>query len=236
MITLYELAGRDPALRFSPYCWRVRMALAHKGLEATTIAWRFHEKSSLPGQPATPRVPVLVDDGRVVADSGSIALYLEDRYSHGPSLFGGSGGEAHARFILAWADGILMPAMAPVVAPAVLPVLHPDDQAYFRASREARFGTTFEQLKAERSERLHALRALLLPLRMTLAKQPFLGGDEPSYADYGVFGCFQWARCVGAPALLADDDPLGAWVDEMLDLFDGLAARATVIEPNYQGA
>jgi glutathione S-transferase len=236
MVTLYELAGRDPALRFSPYCWRVRMALAHKGLEATTVAWRFHEKDSLPGAPATPRVPVLVDGGKVLADSSTIALYLEDRYSHGPSLFGGAGGEAHARFILAWADSILMPALAPVVVPAVLPVLHPDDQGYFRASREARFGATLEQLEAERAGRLPTLRGILAPLRLTIAKQPFLGGDEPSYADYSVFGCFQWARCVGAHDLLAQDDPLSSWIGEMLELFDGLAAEAKVAEPMYQGA
>ena len=31
---LYELAGADPARVFSPFCWRIRMALAAKGLEA----------------------------------------------------------------------------------------------------------------------------------------------------------------------------------------------------------
>jgi hypothetical protein len=34
--TLYDLAGADPDLRFSPYCWRTRLALAHKGLEVET--------------------------------------------------------------------------------------------------------------------------------------------------------------------------------------------------------
>ena len=29
---LYELAGADPARVFSPFCWRIRMALAAKGL------------------------------------------------------------------------------------------------------------------------------------------------------------------------------------------------------------
>ena len=33
MKKLYELAGADENRRFSPYCWRARMALAHKGLE-----------------------------------------------------------------------------------------------------------------------------------------------------------------------------------------------------------
>jgi len=149
MITLYDLAGHDPALRFSPYCWRIRMALAHKGLDATTVPWRFSDAASLPGAPVNQKVPVLTDRDIVVAGSTDIALYLENRYANGPSLFGGAVGEAHARFIIAWADNTLIPALAPLVAPCVLPVLHPADQTYFRSSREARFGTTFEQLVAE---------------------------------------------------------------------------------------
>ncbi len=231
MITLYDLAGHDPALRFSPYCWRIRMALAHKGLEAATVPWRFSDRANLPGAPANQKVPVLTDGATVVAGSTDIALYLENRYANGPSLFGGAVGEAHARFIIAWADGTIIPALAPLVAPCVLPVLQPADQIYFRSSREARFGVTFEQLAADRDRRLGALRPLISPLRTTLASQNFLGGDEPSYADYAVFGCFQWARCVGAPDVLEPDDSLTPWLDEMLNLFDGLAGRAIVAEP-----
>jgi glutathione S-transferase len=230
MITLYDLAGHDPALRFSPYCWRIRMALAHKGLDATTVPWRFSDAASLPGAPVNQKVPVLTDRDIVVAGSTDIALYLENRYANGPSLFGGAVGEAHARFIIAWADNTLIPALAPLVAPCVLPVLHPADQTYFRSSREARFGTTFEQLVADRPRRLQTLLPLLSPLRLTLAAQTFLGGGEPSYADYAVFGCFQWARCVAAPALLEPDDSLTSWFGEMLNLFDGLALRASVAE------
>ena len=40
-ITLYDLAGAEDDRRFSPYCWRIRMALKHKGLEFETLAWRF---------------------------------------------------------------------------------------------------------------------------------------------------------------------------------------------------
>jgi glutathione S-transferase len=228
MIQLFDLAGRDPLLRFSPYCWRVKMALAHKAQETATIAWRFHEKAALPGAPRNQKVPVLVDRGIVVADSTSIAFHLENRYANGPSLFGGPGGEAHAHFILAWADTILIPAMAPIVAPNVWPLLHPDDQVYFRTTREQRFGSTLEHLSQTSPQRLPAFRALLAPLRMTLARQAFLGGDEPSYADYGVFGCFQWARCVDTPDLLQPDDTLHIWLDQMLDLFDGLARDAVV--------
>jgi hypothetical protein len=71
-IEMHDLAGADPALRFSPYCWRTRLALAHKGMAVQTIAWRFTEKDALAfsGQG---RVPVIRDGDRVVYDSWAIA-------------------------------------------------------------------------------------------------------------------------------------------------------------------
>ncbi len=226
MIKLYDLAGRDPELRFSPYCWRVRMAMAHKGLEPQTVPWRFSEAALLPGAPHNKQVPVIVDEGAVVADSTVIAHHLEDRYTNGPSLFGG--GEAHARFIIAWADTVLAPVLFPRAAWYVFSQLHQADKAYFRQSREARLGTTLEAARDAAPERLAGLRATLAPLRRMLAGQGFAGGEEPSYADYALFGCFQWLRCVGVPDVLEADDPVALWRGVMLELFDGLAGRAAV--------
>jgi len=42
-ITLYDLAGAETDRRFSPFCWRTRMALAHKRLDVETVPWRFTE-------------------------------------------------------------------------------------------------------------------------------------------------------------------------------------------------
>jgi len=56
--------------------------------------------------------------------------------------------------------------------------------------------------------------------------QPYLGGDAPDYADYIVFGGFQWARCISELQLLATDDPIAAWRQRLLDAFDGLAGKA----------
>ena len=97
-IILYDLAGAEADRRFSPFCWRSKMALAHKGIEAETVPWRFTEKDKLP-QPNAGRVPVIVDDGEVVHDSSAIAEYLENRYAERPSLFGGEAGRALTRFV-----------------------------------------------------------------------------------------------------------------------------------------
>ncbi len=63
-------------------------------------------------------------------------------------------------------------------------------------------------------------------MRRTLKAQPFFGGDEPLYADYALFGPFQWARCISPFALLEEDDPVKLWRDRLLDCFGGLARKA----------
>lgn len=223
---LYDLAGEDPACRFSPFCWRSRLALAHKGLEVEAVPWRFTERERL-GFSGQNRVPVLVDGDRVVADSWAIACWLEDRYPGRPSLFGGEGGRAVARFLNNWTDGALHPQVSRMVVADIEPLLAPADRAYFRESREQRFGMPLERVSADRANRVQAFRRELLhPLRATLGQQPWLGGGTPGYADHIVFGAFQWARVCSAFELLEEGDPVAAWRGRVLDLYGGLA-RAT---------
>ncbi len=203
------------------------MALAHKGLAIETIPWRFTDKDALAfsGQG---RVPVIRDGDRVVSDSWTIAEYLEDAYPDRPSLFGGTGGRAHARFVNAWADGVIMGGIARLIVRDVLDVVAPQDRAYFRESREARFGMTLEAVQAGRETRVAEFRASLLPVRLVLGKQAWLGGEGPSYADHIVFGTLQWPRCTSRFELLAPDDPIAVWRERMLDLFDGLGRKAPI--------
>jgi glutathione S-transferase len=69
-------------------------------------------------------------------------------------------------------------------------------------------------------------RKSLDPLRLTLKTQSYLGGAAPNYADYIVFGGFQWARVVSPFKLLEADDPVYAWRERLLDAFDGLARKS----------
>ena len=223
-IIMHDLAGADPDLRFSPYCWRTRFALAHKGLPAETIPWRFTEKEAIAisGQP---RVPVIRDGDRVVFDSWSIAEYLEDTCPS-PTLFGGAIGRAHALFVNAWADSVLTGGIARFIVRDLLDVIDAKDVAYFRSSREARFGTSLEAVQAGRDDRLPEFRASLLPIRLVLRRQPWLGGPVPSYADHIVAGTLMWPRCSSRFPLLAEDDPVTEWFGRMLDQYGGLGRGA----------
>ena len=224
-LTLYELAGADRDRRFSPYCWRVRMALAAKGLEARRIPIRFSDKDQLAfsGQD---RVPVLVDGDVVVSDSWRIACHLEDAYPDRPALFGNAIARGSCRLINQWADRVQLSGIFPLIVRDIFRHIAPEDRAYFRASREKRFGRPIEVLQADRDERVHGFRASLEPMRATLREQPFLAGAAPAYADFIVFGGFQWARCISDFPLLERPDPVYGWLDSMLGLFDGLARQS----------
>ncbi len=221
---MYDLAGADPALRFSPYCWRTRYALAHKGLPVETIPWRFTETEAIAfsGQG---KVPVIRDGSEVVSDSWAIAAYLEDRYPS-PTLFGGSGGRAHALFINSWADAVLVGAIARFIVRDLIDVIDPKDQDYFRSSREQRFGMTLEAVQEGREERVAAFRALLMPVRLVLRRQKWLGGAAPSYADFIVAGTLMWPHCASRFALLAGDDPVEDWFRRIQGLYGDLGSEA----------
>jgi glutathione S-transferase len=224
-ITLYELAGAEEDRRFSPYCWRIVMALRHKGLDFEGVAWRFTDKDAI-AFAGTDKVPVLVDGEAAIHDSAAIADYLEKTYPGHPSLFGGPEAEALSRFTLDWTDLVLQGALFRLIVADIPPLLAPIDAEYFRRTREARVGTTLEEFCGGRDAKLEALRQSLAPLRRTLTHQPYLSGSGPAWADYTVFGAFQWARCVSPIKLLAEDDPIYRWRERMLDLFDGLARKA----------
>jgi glutathione S-transferase len=220
-IILYDLAGAEPDRRFSPFCWRTRMALAHKGFEVETVPWRFTEKDRLP-QPNAGRVPVIVDAGRVEHDSSTIAEYLETRYPERASLFGGEAGRGLTRFVQNWTETTLHPAIIGFVVHDIYSLVAPGEREYFRQSREERFGTALERVVKDRNARLPAFRESLAPLRRTVELQDFIAGTAPTYADYIVFGAFQWARAISDFELLAAADPIAAWRGRMLDLFGGL--------------
>lgn len=224
-LKLYDLVGADDR-RFSPYCWRVRMALAHKGLAAELVPTCFTDKDKIAFSKQD-KVPVLMDGETVVSDSFEIACYLEDAYPDRPSLFGGALGRAEARFINHWVITTVHGPLLRMVIKDILDHLDPKDRAYFRDSRTKRLGAPLEEIQAGREARLPEFRAGLAPFRALLAEQPYMCGEAPAFGDYILFGAFQWARVISPFHLLERDDPVHAWRRRMLGLFDGLAEGAT---------
>jgi glutathione S-transferase len=223
-LKLWDLAAAEDDRRFSPYCWRVKLALAHKGMKPEAVPWRFTEKDAI-GFSGQDKVPVLLDGEREVHDSWAIACYLEDEYPVNP-LFGSPQARSLAFVFKTWVEASLHGPILRAILLDLFAALHEKDKAYFRASREKRFGRTLEEAGAQPQAAVQELRGALLPVRKQLVQEPFVCGTHPGFADYILFGAFQWARAVSPRRLLEPDDPVYAWRERVLDLYGGLARQA----------
>ena len=227
MIELFELAATDDKQVFSPYCWRIRLALHHKGLPFKSIPWRMTEKDRITFAD-TERVPVLVDGEQKLADSWKILEYLDERYP-APSL---EMNRAELRFFRHWTEMVMFPGMIRMIVDEIHKTVHEKDRDYFRATREKNFGMPLEEFAANKEAKLEEFRKSLNPLRATLKAFDFFGGSQPNLADYLVFSGLMWARCTSPMPLLAEEDSVFAWRELMLDLFGGMARSIPCREMN----
>jgi glutathione S-transferase len=224
-IEIWDLAAADERVRFSPFCWRIHFALAHKGLASRSHAWRFTDKDKIAFSDQG-FVPVIRDGPTIVSDSWTIAEYLDEAYPARPLLIDGPQAKALTSFVRQWAQVTLSPLIMRTIMPDLFAVIAEKDKAYFRESREKRLGKTLEEVASPLEVTRAEMKTALHPMRLTLAGQPFLCGEAPAFADYIVMGAFMWARCVSKLDLLEADDPVHAWRERMLDLYDGLGRHA----------
>jgi len=225
MITLYDLVFEGDR-RPSPFCWRTKFALAHKGLTWTDVPTGFTEKEKIAFADSK-ALPVIKDGETAVKDSWAIALHLDKAYPERP-LMDGEAGRAFARFINGWADIAINGAIFPMVIGDLYDRVRPEDKDYIAETRGSRLGTkdftAFQ--RAAREKGMATLRMALEPARRALRDQKFLSGAVPAYPDYILAGTFMWPRSMSPLELLAEDDPIYAWRERMLDLFDGLGRKA----------
>jgi glutathione S-transferase len=225
MITLYDLSLQNDR-RPSPFCWRTKFALAHKGLKWTEVPVGFTEKDKI-AFVASNTVPVLKDGETGVKDSWAIAIHLDKAHPDKP-LFKSEMALSYARFANGFVDTVVQPALFPIVVGDLYERVRLADQPYFQESRGKRLGTTdFAAFQAKAREKgVAAFRGVLEPARRVLKEQPFLAGTHPAYPDYALAGAFMWARIISPLVLLDGDDVVHAWRERMLDLYDGLARKA----------
>jgi glutathione S-transferase len=219
-LRLFELALED-GRSASPFVWRIRYALAHKGLDYEAVSLGFTEISKVFGG-RFKTVPVIEHGATQVAESWDIAEYLDRTFPDRP-LFSSPAEAATTRLMDAWFSSEVMRKMFRVYVKDVHDAASPKDRPYFRESREKNMkGATLESFTADRAAHLAAIRQSLTPLRMHLARFPFLGGSAPNYADYIALGAFYWVASVGTLPLLAHDDALRVWLDRGFDLYGGI--------------
>ena len=223
VLKLYDLALADREVRPSPFCWIVKFALLHKDLEFETVPLGFAEKQNYP-DPEYGRVPVVVAGEEIVRDSATIVAWLDKSFAGNP-LASTPGEYAAAEFYRAAVLASFFPAVAPLLVTRLHAAAHEDDKAYFRKTREERFGKTLEELAALPGQKEKA-EAALQPLAAPLARHRFLGGDQPNLCDYNVMGALMWPRLAAAEDVFEPPQAVAAWMERMLDLHNGYARKA----------
>jgi len=236
-IRIYDLTGRDDR-RPSPFCWRIKYALAHKGLPFEAVPVALTDIPTLCGG-GHKAVPIIEDGSKSVSDSWAIADYLDEAYPDRPRLFSSRAERELCRFV---EISLFLSAgtdLFRIYVKDIYDLVLEKDRDYFRKTREARLGRTLEEAYAGREARLDAARAGFESFRLTLQKGgpflsggggPFLSGERPGYADYIVGGFLLWIGSVATVPLLRADDPLLAWFERVRDLHGGLG-RTSPMNP-----
>lgn len=190
MITFYELSGKNN-LVFSSYCWRVRLALMHKGLDYQSIKVGFTQIKEICNANYK-TVPILQDGEFSLNESFAIVDYLEKTYVNHPSLLRNTEGRTLSKFIEMWSNS-LHADITQIAIADIYDCVQDFDRGYFRQSREYVFGDTLEnyQQKNQAIARIN-LRNKLAVLEKHLEQSEYIGGDAPFYPDFIVFGTLQW--------------------------------------------
>ncbi len=220
-IRLYDVTLEN-GCTLSPFVWRVRYALAHKGLEYETTPVAFTGiRKILDGR--YEQVPIIEDNGQVVADSWAIAQYLDREYSERAPLFRTYGEYAASRFFDRWIFRDVVPNMYLCYVLDNFNMARPEDREYLRENRERTFlgGRKLEDVVRGREKRLPTIRDSLQPLRVALAESPWLGGLRPNYTDFCALSIFLWAAAINTMPPLDKGDSLFGWLNRGFDLYDG---------------
>lgn len=227
---LYELVGRDPNKGFSPFAWRSKMALAHKGLDYESVPLHFTEIKDTLIFVNSKTVPVLNDGDNSISDSWNIACYLEEQYSENSSLFDGDKGKAAAQLMgHQVARPLLMPLFRVLVSD-IYNIIDDCDKDYFRETREQRIGCTIEEAAKDYDQALKTFQTNLLPYQDYFKLNDFLCGKNAAYSDYILYGMFLWARATSGKRLIEEDSSVNQWIKRMDGLYDGLGGSVSLIK------
>jgi glutathione S-transferase len=194
-VKLYERLGADN-LCPSPIGYRVRAALAMKGMDCERVPMRLIDVDRLEAATGSRTAPALVDGDRRFGDTVSMVKHLD---AINPD---------HKVFV--WQDaGLNLETVerefgfraGKVIAPKFLERLCPEDREYFQTSREARFGMTFAELVANRAASELDLAFTISRYAERLEQAPCFSGPKPGFSDTVVYGYLLWIRFVDPSAM-----------------------------------
>ena len=179
----------------SHYCVSAERMLRFKGLRARTVRVPYHDKTELLGATGQDYVPAITMNGRVVR-WWEIPDFLE-RLQPDPTLFP-PGREGLARVVADWGHQVLEERVWRYVVTRVPPTFRDKVERWVFEELQTRSRGPFELLKARIPEFRKDLRSHLALVERMLEGHPWLL-DEPSLADFAVYGALAPLSVVGEP-------------------------------------
>ncbi|HJQ82646.1 MAG TPA: glutathione S-transferase family protein [Candidatus Binatia bacterium] len=198
---LYDLSD-------SPFCLKARICLQLKGVPFRRVTVTLGRRAELRRLNPLGKVPVLVLDGHVVADSSRIARHLEARDPEPALIPVGAEARAYAALLEEWADEALYPivgafkwlapenraaALANTVTEMTIAPLRPLVGRLVARAIRRRLGAWGYRVGAlpECRERMAAHLGMLATL---LEGKPYLLGRTATLADVAVFAQLAWMQ------------------------------------------
>jgi glutathione S-transferase len=220
-VALYELANAQGHCT-SPFVWRIKLALQMKGVPYRGIPVGFLEIPNVGvasyGVGAFKTVPIVEYQGHYLNESWVIAEWLDSTFSDVPRLFSSPAELAMVKFFDKWFGTAIMPPLFRACVYEIFSQVRPEEQTYFRTTRERTFGQTLETVAAGSAAYISRAREALLPMRLALRRAPYLGGEQPNYADHIAWGTFIGFGIIAKHAFLPHDDSLAGWIERGLAL------------------
>ena len=217
---LYELSNAQGHCT-SPFVWRIKLALQKKRLAYRSIPVGFLEIPNIGS--ATTRgtfktAPIIEHQGHYLNESWVIAEWLDATFPDAPRLFSSSAELAMVKFFDKWFGTTIMPPLFRSCVYEIFSHVRPEEQSYFRITRELTFGQTLEAVASDWESYICRAREALLPMRLALRRAPYLGGEHPNYADHIAWGTFVGFGMIAKHALLSHDDSLVEWIERGIEI------------------
>jgi len=213
----------------SPFCAKARMCLQVKGIPYRRVTLTVGKLRELRQVNPLGKVPVLMDRGRPVADSSTIARHLEAQHPEPPLLPADPAARAYASLLEDWADESLYfvvgafkwlnPAnrataiertMSELGGGALRPIL-----ARIAARRIARSYRAWGYGPESLGHFEERMRESLAWLAELVNGRAFLLGRTLTLADVAVYAQLAWMREYVEVRLLAEQPAVAEWLEHM---------------------
>jgi microsomal prostaglandin-E synthase 2 len=218
MIKLYQY-------EVCPFCCKVRSVLDFKKIPYETVEVNPLGKQEIAFSTDYKKVPILVDNGKVVTESNDIIRYLDENYPKNPVFSENSNDKIKQEEWLQYADSELVIILPPNIYGNFRESLSSFDYItnHTKFSKPKRVMIKFmgafvmtmvakkKMKEREITDPRKSLRKTLLKWEEALGSKDFMGGNKPDVSDLACMGILQSVHGLKIWDFIAEQKPIADW-------------------------